>query len=164
MTAPPFRKHPRLPYRLPRVLLFFDKSSRVLESLIAASSVQNMMQFITFRMSYSSPSGLILLAIFSFVASQSSNLVCYDTNGVQTTSVPCLTNSSEGPCCSPGWICLSNGLCEPGPNVTNYGDTSFYRSDCTNPYWNTSACFSGCNNCTYQDHIRIVRRPIFRTF
>ncbi|KAF2790677.1 hypothetical protein K505DRAFT_76750 [Melanomma pulvis-pyrius CBS 109.77] len=74
---------------------------------------------------------------------------CYNKDGVQVNSLPCDPTAAAGPCCSLGWICLSNGLCSPGPNVTNNGFVDYYRPDgCTDPTWNTEACFSGCNKCT----------------
>ncbi|PSN61731.1 hypothetical protein BS50DRAFT_639018 [Corynespora cassiicola Philippines] len=75
------------------------------------------------------------------VASQA----CFGPTGDQTDSLACDPTAEDGPCCPLGWICLSNKLCRPGLDVENNGFVEFYRSDCTDQSWNTTACFSGCN-------------------
>ncbi|KAH7116157.1 hypothetical protein B0J11DRAFT_118814 [Dendryphion nanum] len=80
-------------------------------------------------------------------ASAQQQKACYDTAGNQNAKLlPCKPNDSASFCCDLGWICLSNGLCGPGPNVKNNGLVEFYRPGCTDQTWKDPACFSGCNS------------------
>lgn len=78
---------------------------------------------------------------------------CFDQDGNElatTRALPCNSNSSQdGPCCAPGDICLSNGLCTPGPDLVNIGMTNTYKPTCTDGTWTVDTCFSGCNNCKF---------------
>jgi len=76
---------------------------------------------------------------------------CFDRNGNQLSTeraLPCNPNSAQdGPCCAPGDICLSNGLCQPGPDLVKIGLTDTYKPTCTDGTWTIDTCFSGCNSC-----------------
>ncbi|KAF1998692.1 hypothetical protein P154DRAFT_536231 [Amniculicola lignicola CBS 123094] len=86
------------------------------------------------------------IVILFLLTSTTAAWVCYDRAGVESgTHLPCHPEKEKGPCCGPGDICLSTGLCSPGPNVTNHGLTPYYRpGGCTDSAWGSS-CFSGCN-------------------
>lgn len=72
--------------------------------------------------------------------------------GIDSTGadyLPCEPAASTSSCCPLGWICLSNGLCEPLPGNTtqNLGLTSLYTGFCTDPLWrNETICPKVCNN------------------
>jgi hypothetical protein len=90
-------------------------------------------------------------SLAAFLASAASK-VCFDHNGNQLTTddaLPCEPDSkSDGPCCAPGTICLSNGLCKsPNTRVNNWYDT--YKPTCTDGTWTTENCFDGCNGCEW---------------
>jgi hypothetical protein len=93
-------------------------------------------------------SGLLVALQLSYTSAASK--VCFDHNGNQLTTddaLPCEPDSkSDGPCCAPGTICLSNGLCKsPNTRVNNWYDT--YKPTCTDGTWTTENCFDGCNGC-----------------
>ncbi|KAF2709041.1 hypothetical protein K504DRAFT_503039 [Pleomassaria siparia CBS 279.74] len=73
--------------------------------------------------------------------------ICYNKDGVQyNNAFPCKPDADASGCCDFGWVCLSNGLCQPGPEATNNGFVDYYRPDgCTDPTWSNPACFSACN-------------------
>lgn len=38
--------------------------------------------------------------------------ICYDQDGTPNSNTPCTTGGNDTFCCSDGYYCLSNGLCE----------------------------------------------------
>ena len=72
---------------------------------------------------------------------------CYNTDQVQVgNSLPCNPEAEVSFCCAFGDICLSNGLCEPSGNLSQY-DTPYFTSTCTDYSWNSpSDCPEICNN------------------
>ena len=72
---------------------------------------------------------------------------CYDSDGIQNNdSFPCDSEAETTFCCAAGYICLSNGLCQPASNLSAY-ITPYFTSDCTDYSWNSpSACPEICNN------------------
>jgi hypothetical protein len=94
-------------------------------------------------------STVILLAAFSCMPSAAFGQRCYDSRGVQNTNVACDSSASASACCDPTFVCLSNGLCAPGPNTTAAGYqtlTRFYRGSCTDAKWKDSKCPSFCRS------------------
>jgi len=82
-----------------------------------------------------------------FDIGQSEEITCYLQGGVPAPDgIPCTPNSLPSLCCVAGWYCNSNGLCMP-PSNFSFGE-AYGRGACTDPFWNTSACFGGCNNAT----------------
>ncbi|EXJ53731.1 uncharacterized protein A1O5_12980 [Cladophialophora psammophila CBS 110553] len=74
---------------------------------------------------------------------------CYNNIGNQDTGfVACDPNAESSACCSPGDICYSNGLCQPGPEQPNKGITPYYVDGCTDPSWNSPVCMAKCLNVT----------------
>ncbi|OQU98234.1 hypothetical protein CLAIMM_04050 [Cladophialophora immunda] len=74
---------------------------------------------------------------------------CYNSIGNQDTSlVACDPNAESSACCSPGDMCYSNGLCQPGPEQPNKGLTPYYVDGCTDPSWNSPVCMAQCLNVT----------------
>ncbi|KAM0794922.1 hypothetical protein BDR22DRAFT_638439 [Usnea florida] len=46
---------------------------------------------------------------------------CYDSDGNQgTDTFPCDSEAETSFCCVAGYICLSNGLCQPASNRSDY--------------------------------------------
>lgn len=88
-----------------------------------------------------------LLVVLLHISCTLSTSICYNRNSVQVDGwLPCAPDVDNGPCCPLGWICLSNGLCQPTPSSLNHHDISYFRPHCTDPSWNTTSCFSGCNS------------------
>jgi hypothetical protein len=83
------------------------------------------------------------------LALAAANDTCFNKDGIQIDdALPCDPTAAASQCCYWGWICLSNGLCSPGPEAVNNGLTDYYRPDgCTDPTWTSDSCFSGCNRC-----------------
>jgi hypothetical protein len=92
---------------------------------------------------------VLLLAALSCLPTVALGQKCYDSRGVQNTNVACDSSSSASACCDPTFVCLSNGLCAPGPNTTAAGYqtvTKFYRGSCTDAKWKDSKCPSFCRS------------------
>lgn len=99
---------------------------------------------------------LITLIAVYFVPRVSSGDQCFNIGQVQVgidsvgaDYLPCQPSASSSSCCPLGWICLSNGLCEPlpGNSTQNHGLTSLYTGFCTDPSWkNETVCPRVCNN------------------
>jgi len=86
---------------------------------------------------------LFALSIRSTLA-QSSNDTCFYPNGVQSNGGACYPDQPESVCCGPGFVCLSNGLCQTGPDLKRTYRFKYYRSSCTDGTWNASECPSFC--------------------
>lgn len=71
---------------------------------------------------------------------------CFNIDQIQELGYyPCSPAASTSNCCQPGWLCLSNGLCEPNNNVHRNPVT--WTGYCTDPLWdNTTACPKICQN------------------
>ena len=83
---------------------------------------------------------LYLLADISIA----SNTTCYYPDGLESKGSPCNPTANVSTCCGPGFVCLGNGLCTPGPNDRKTYDYKFYRSSCTDSTWKSSACPNFC--------------------
>ena len=89
------------------------------------------------------------LRILAFVAiiarvNAAANSTCYYPNGVQNNGGACNINAGVSACCGPTFICLSNGLCQPGPESKKTYAYEFYRSGCTDATFNSSSCPQFC--------------------
>lgn len=69
---------------------------------------------------------------------------CFYPNGIQSSGSPCFPDQAVSPCCGPGFICLSNGLCQPGPDTRRSYQYTVYRSSCTDRTWNSTDCPQVC--------------------
>lgn len=69
---------------------------------------------------------------------------CYFPDGVESSGSPCFPDQAVSPCCGPGFICLSNGLCQPGPDTRRTYQYTIYRSSCTDRTWNSTDCPKVC--------------------
>lgn len=69
---------------------------------------------------------------------------CYFPNGIQSSGSPCFPDRSVSPCCGPGFVCLSNGLCQPGSDTHRTYQYTIYRSACTDRTWNSTDCPKVC--------------------
>ncbi|OCL01450.1 hypothetical protein AOQ84DRAFT_6704 [Glonium stellatum] len=76
--------------------------------------------------------------------SAASNTTCYYPDGLESKGLPCNPTADVSTCCGPGFICLGNDLCTPGPNDRKTYDYKFYRSSCTDATWKSSACPNFC--------------------
>ncbi|KAK8224035.1 hypothetical protein BKA81DRAFT_206574 [Phyllosticta paracitricarpa] len=77
-------------------------------------------------------------------STNSSTRDCFYPDGVQSKGLPCFPDQAVSPCCGRGFICLSNGLCEPGPDLRRTYQYKIYRSACTDSTWNSSSCPRVC--------------------
>ena len=93
---------------------------------------------------------LISLVIFPaawVVTAASNNGKCYNVDQIQDGGhLPCDPEAEVSFCCAFGNICLSNGLCEPGSNLSQY-ITPYFTSLCTDYSWSSpSTCPEIRNN------------------
>lgn len=92
---------------------------------------------------------LISLTVFLIAWSATAavnNGKCYFANQIQSGNMPCDPKAEVSSCCTPGFICLSNGLCEPSVNQSQYV-TPYFSSTCTDYTWNSpSVCVGMCEN------------------
>ncbi|MCJ1287490.1 hypothetical protein MMC26_006842 [Xylographa opegraphella] len=87
---------------------------------------------------------LLLLLLCPFTSAASSP-ICYAADGIQSANFACNPDQTYSACCMPGFECISNGLCAPGPNITG-AITPFYVGDCTDPTWSSPECLKQCAN------------------
>lgn len=85
----------------------------------------------------------LALCLFADI-SIASNTTCYFPDGLESRGSPCNPTADVSACCGPGFVCLGNGLCTPGPNDRKTYDYKFYRSSCTDSTWKSSACPNFC--------------------
>ena len=85
----------------------------------------------------------LALCLFADI-SIASNTTCYFPDGLESRGSPCNPTADVSACCGPGFVCLGNGLCTPGPNDRRTYDYKFYRSSCTDSTWKSSACPNFC--------------------
>ncbi|PSN70932.1 hypothetical protein BS50DRAFT_618095 [Corynespora cassiicola Philippines] len=88
---------------------------------------------------------VLLSTIFAFscLASAASNS-CYYPSGKENRGRPCFPDADVSVCCGPTFVCLSNGLCSPGPDTRRAYAYKYYRSGCTDPTWSSSSCPQFC--------------------
>ncbi|KAF1933621.1 uncharacterized protein M421DRAFT_88791 [Didymella exigua CBS 183.55] len=90
-------------------------------------------------------SGLVTAAcLWSAVAA--SNSTCYFPNGKENNGGACSPNTEVSACCGPTFVCLSNGLCKPGPDSKKTYAYSFYRSGCTDASFHSTSCPQFCTD------------------
>ena len=121
-------------------------SERTAEQHVDQRSDDKMLGICTFRQHFSETHFLYLfLALYLFAdISIASNTTCYFPDGLQSKGSPCNPTANVSTCCGPGFVCLGNGLCAPGPNDRKTYDYKFYRSSCTDSTWKSSACPNFC--------------------
>ena len=97
------------------------------------------------------PSSTFLLTISILIAVHNVGHVscsdqCFNIDQIQEQGYyPCNPSASTSNCCQPGWLCLSNGLCEPNNNFNRNPVT--WTGFCTDPLWdNTTVCPKICQN------------------
>jgi len=129
----------------------FDKGrvcvlGRTAEQHVDQRSNDKMLGIRNFRQHFSETHFLYLfLALYLFTdISVASNTTCYFPDGLESKGSPCNPTANVSTCCGPGFVCLSNGLCTPGPNDRKTYDYKFYRSSCTDSTWKSSACPNFC--------------------
>lgn len=92
-----------------------------------------------------------LVSISALIISTSSaaNATCYYPNGVENHGGACRPDAEVSACCGPSFVCLSNQLCAVGPDTRRTYAYKYYRSGCTDPYWNSSSCSQVCTEREY---------------
>ena len=97
------------------------------------------------------PTSTVLLSISILIAVHNVAQVfcgdqCFNIDQIQEQGYyPCDPSASTSNCCQPGWLCLSNGLCEPNNDFNRNPVT--WTGFCTDPQWdNTTACPKVCQN------------------
>jgi hypothetical protein len=84
---------------------------------------------------YISISLLILLPI--------ANSLCYTPDGELGNDVPCNPENLPSVCCTAGFVCMSNGLCQPA-NWYEAGSSQFIRGTCSDQTWTAPQCHGYC--------------------
>ncbi|KAF2106995.1 hypothetical protein BDV96DRAFT_308336 [Lophiotrema nucula] len=90
----------------------------------------------------------LLLAYCTTIVQVADGQKCYDAHGIETENLPCNPAAAVSPCCAPTFVCLDNGLCQPGPNTTAAGYQTlspFYRGSCTDSTWKDRRCPQFCD-------------------
>ncbi|KAF3049679.1 hypothetical protein E8E11_009846 [Didymella keratinophila] len=87
------------------------------------------------------------LCLWSAVAA--TNSTCYFPNGKKSNGGACNANAEVSACCGPTFICLSNGLCKPGPDTKKTYAYNFYRNACTDASFNSTSCPQFCTDAPY---------------
>lgn len=106
-------------------------------------NIERMVSAVFSRSQFKFLKALLILLYCSHVSA-----ICYWPDGTLTAEdVACQDNSAESACCSPGFVCLSSGLCMVSSDVIRIpGDTIYRRSSCTDSTWRSSSCASYCLN------------------
>ncbi|KAM0438757.1 hypothetical protein ACHAPT_001515 [Fusarium lateritium] len=86
------------------------------------------------------PSSHLLLAIL--LTARLANSQCYYPDGQEAPrDVPCDPDAEASPCCAPGYMCISTGMCQ----ALEYAGTSrFARGSCSQQDWSSSNCPNFC--------------------
>ncbi|KAJ8113885.1 hypothetical protein OPT61_g4091 [Boeremia exigua] len=79
------------------------------------------------------------------------NTTCYYPNGSRNSGGACNANAEVSSCCGPTFVCLSNGLCQPGPDSQRTYAYNFYRSGCTDATFNSTSCPRFCIGSGYHN-------------
>ena len=70
---------------------------------------------------------------------------CYYPDDTVTPEDVSCRYTGNSSCCSFGWTCLSNGLCQnPSPTINDHGGGKYYRGSCTDPTFNSPNCAAVC--------------------
>ncbi|KAJ4988661.1 hypothetical protein SVAN01_05794 [Stagonosporopsis vannaccii] len=76
---------------------------------------------------------------------------CYYPNGVKNNGGACNADAEVSTCCGPTFVCLSNGLCQPGPDSKRTYAYNYYRSGCTDATFNSTSCPHICTGSGYHN-------------
>lgn len=88
----------------------------------------------------------VAAALCSWSAVAATNSTCYFPDGKESNGGVCNPNAEVSACCGPTFICLSNGLCKPGPDSKKTYAYNFYRSACTDASFNSTSCPQFCTD------------------
>ena len=66
---------------------------------------------------------------------------CYPSGVQQPDDIPCNASASNGACCGPNDICLTNGFCFQVGGVQ-----SLVRGSCTDELWSSQSCPQICSD------------------
>ena len=82
-----------------------------------------------------------LFAFFSLLIAGLVDGLCYTPDGTLSNDVPCNPDAPNSVCCTSGFLCMSNGLCQP-KNYPN--QDQFIRGTCTDKSWAARECVDFC--------------------
>ena len=85
-----------------------------------------------------------LCGIESHTIAENNHTTCYFPAGVVSPGRPCHPKAPNSGCCSPGFTCLSNGVCEAGASIQKDFKYTLYRSGCTDLTWKDPSCPHFC--------------------
>jgi hypothetical protein len=94
---------------------------------------------------------LILLNIVG--ATPGPHKVCYFPNGNVSVAEPCNLDAAQSSCCTQGWICLTNGMCQANNASAKIYTSKFFRGGCTDQNWKDPACPQICRGRKYSSQL-----------
>ena len=91
----------------------------------------------------------LALPVLLFVAHQRFQAIaqiCYTPDGGVSNDRPCNFDGSESVCCTQGFLCTSNLLCQPAHWHSGEGGNplQFIRGTCTDKTWKSPNCQGHC--------------------
>ena len=69
--------------------------------------------------------------------------LCYTPDGSLSNDVACNPTDPASICCTAGFLCMSNGLCQPKGSFAQ-GSNQFIRGTCTDKAWAAPECRGFC--------------------
>lgn len=90
---------------------------------------------------------LIIIIVLALLQIDLTNgTLCYTSNGDVSNDVPCNDTGAASVCCTQGFLCTSNGLCQPEGwwDGTTGNKLQFIRGTCSDKTWSSPACFGHC--------------------
>lgn len=72
--------------------------------------------------------------------------LCYNPDGSVSNDVPCNSTASVSVCCTQGFICTANMLCQPQGwyDNTTGNPLQLIRGTCTDKSWSSNKCPGYC--------------------
>lgn len=101
------------------------------------------------------PWWLFLLVWIITTVAEIDSRQCYFPSGIPSPGTPCFPEGKQSVCCTPGFTCLSNKICQPGPvgwNEKPYKH-SLYRSGCTDKDFKDPACPQFCIGSRFDENV-----------
>jgi hypothetical protein len=82
-----------------------------------------------------------MLAIFFLLSLV--NGLCFTPDGSLSNDVACNPTDPASICCTAGFLCMSNGLCQPAVSFAQ-SSNRFIRGTCTDKTWAAPECRGFC--------------------
>lgn len=142
----------RRPHHIEKSVFLIRTPLRAHSMILRLESSPQLQSSLRCRQSYTASS--MLLYRFSGLAAvvclwstaAATNSTCYYPNGKENNGGACNPNAEVSACCGPTFVCLSNGLCKPGPDSKKTYAYNFYRSGCTDATFNSTSCPQFCTD------------------